>query len=246
MKTYLIAGLLAAGLLPSRAADNPATTETKPAEPPLVVAHSQMPVFHPPGISSGALPIRVGGGSRGGSSDGVKVEALVPDAVALTTKEQPSLYWFQSKESKTRCEVTLTEPNVAKPLLVLESSKSASAGIHRIRLSDFKVKLKPGVVYKWSVALVLDPSHRSQDILATGIVQHVEPSAELSKKLATADDSSRAAIYASEGIWYDAMESVSNLIEKNPKDKVLQDQRASLLKQVGLDGARVEKAALNQ
>ena len=133
---FLCAGYLASG-----------QSTNAPSSEPLAVSHNQLPVFHPPGISGGALPIRVGGGSRGAGSDAVTVEALVPDAVALTTSNQPSLYWYQSMASPTRCEVTLTEPKKAKPLLVLQSTKPTGAGIHAVKLSEHKVKLEPGVVY---------------------------------------------------------------------------------------------------
>jgi len=230
---FLCAGSLASGQL----------TNT-PSSEPLAVSHNQLPVFHPPGISGGALPIRVGGGSRGAGSDAVTVEVLVPDAVALTTSDQPSLYWYQSKASPTRCEVTLTEPKKAKPLLVLQSTKPTEAGIHAVKLSDHKVKLEPGIVYKWSVALVPDPENRSEDVLATGIVQYEEASPELKSKLAAADESSRASVFASEGVWYDALDTLSGELERNPKDHALHDQRANLLTQVGLDGVKIEKTAI--
>src|ERR1700687_4682814 len=78
-------------------------------------------IFHPPGgVSGGVLPIRVGGGSRGGTADGLSSEALLPDQIALPTQAQPSLYWYQSKAAKTQCEVSVTEPKNPKPLLLLK------------------------------------------------------------------------------------------------------------------------------
>lgn len=216
---------------------NAAPDATASAQP--VVAHNVLPVYHPPDISGGILPIRVGGGSRGGGNDEITVGVLVPDHVALTTRMQPSLYWYQSKAGKTRCEVTLTQPEKAKPLLDLQSSGPTAAGIHSIKLSDFKVKLEPNIVYKWSVAVVVDPHNRSEDIVADGVIEYVPASPELAAKLAAADDSNRSAVYAAAGIWYDALDSLSTLIGKNPQDQALQSQRVALLRQVGLDGATI-------
>jgi hypothetical protein len=213
---------------------------------PLVVAHTQLPVYHPPEISGGILPLRVGGGSRGANGDGIAIEVLVPDHIALTTREQPSLYWYQSKAAKTLCEVTLTQPKKAKPLLVLRSATPTEPGIHSIRLADFKVKLTPNIIYKWSVAVVLDPANRSEDIIANGIIEFVTPSPQVAAQLGEATDANRAAIYADAGIWYDALDSLSDLIEKNPGNQTLQDQRSQLLTQVGLDGAKIGKSAFNQ
>ncbi len=210
---------------------------------PPAVAHAKMPVYHPPGVTGDVLPMRVGGGSRGGAANGVNVEVLVPDHIALTTQAQPSLYWFQSKPAQTLCEVTVIEPRKAKPLLVLKSKKPSQAGIHAIKLSDYHVKLTPHVVYKWNVAVVVDPQNRSQDIIANGVIEYNPPSPDLAAKLAAADGATRADLYAEAGIWYDALDSLSVLINQNPQDSVLQDQRAELLKQIGLDGATIEKTS---
>ena len=56
------------------------------------------------------------------------------------------------------------------------------------------------------------------------------------------DDAARASAYAQAGIWYDALDAISNAIEANPNDASLKEQRAALLKQVGLSQA----AALDQ
>jgi hypothetical protein len=226
----------------SATSPSPAVSETANPTPSVAVATSSMPVFHPPSLEGGILPVRVGGGSRGGETNGVLVEVLVPDQIALTTQAQPSLYWYQSKAARTHCEVTLTQPKKAKPLLDLQSSGASSAGIHSVKLSHFKVKLTPNVVYRWSVAIIVDPKNRSQDILANGVIEYQEPTAELAAKLAAAADSDRAAIYAEAGIWYDALDSLSTRIDRNPGNGELQDQRAKLLSQIGLDGAQIEVA----
>src|SRR5450631_4264861 len=95
MKTFsLLRGVLlvaAFSLLPAAPSSAQATNASTAA--PLAVASSALPVYHPPEISGGILPIRVGGGSRGAGSDDMTVEVLVPDQIALTTQIQPSLYW---------------------------------------------------------------------------------------------------------------------------------------------------------
>ena len=235
--------LLPAPVCPAQDTNAVANSMEPASTPPLVIAHNVLPVYHPPEISGGVLPIRVGGGSRGGANDDITIGVLVPDQVALTTRPQPSLYWYQSKPGKTRREVTLTEPEIAKPLLILQSRGPTAAGIHTIKLSDFKVKLKPNIVYQWSVAVVVDPHNRSADIVADGVIEYREPSPDLKAKLAAADDSNRAATYASAGIWYDALDALSALIAKNPEDQTLQNQRVTLLKQVGLNGTAIQAIA---
>src|ERR1019366_9474295 len=106
--------LLATFLTQALAQTNTSSASTPPASPAPATQEptSLHPIiFHPPGgVSGGILPIRIGGGSRGSANDGLSVQVLVPDQVALTTQAQPSLYWYQNKAAKTQCEVTLTEP----------------------------------------------------------------------------------------------------------------------------------------
>jgi hypothetical protein len=217
-----------------------AQTNAAPADVAAAPVAKHPILFHPPSdVSEGVQTNRVGGGSRGIGDGNITLEVLVPNQVALTTQASPSLYWYQSAEAKTKCEITVTEPKKPKPLLALKTGDSTPAGIHAIRLSKFNVTLKPNVVYKWSVAVVLDSNSRSGDIIAQGTIKRIEPSADLAGKLGGASDADKAAIFAENGIWYDALQAVSDQIDKNPQDASLKQQRADLLKQVGMDDVKV-------
>ena len=53
-------------------------------------------------------------------------------------------------------------------------------------------------------------------------------------RLSHAGVAQAAFIYAEEGIWYDAISAISDMIDAAPNDSLLRRQRASLLKQVRL------------
>jgi hypothetical protein len=228
--------------LVSAQTNSPAVTPPPESAPVTTAPAAPRPlIFHPPGgVSVGVLPIRVGGGSRGGTDDGLSVEVLVPDQVALTVQAQPSLYWYQSKEAKTLCEVTITEPKNPKPLISLTSASPTPAGIHAIRLTKFNVKLKPNVLYRWSVAVIVDPQNRSQDIIADGVIKRIDPSPDLVSKLSQASEQDKPALYAENGIWYDALQAISDQIDHAPQDASLRQERNDLLKQVGMDGVAMD------
>lgn len=185
----------------------------------------------------GAPASRVGGGSRGAGDDAPHVSVLAPDHTGLTTKEQPALYWFVSKPVAAKLEVTVINEQAVKPALEQELGAPAAAGIQRLRLADFNVKLQPGIEYRWHVSLVLDPRQRSNDIIASGTIQRVAPSAQLQARMQKLDRRESARVYAEEGIWYDAIEVISEAIEANPNDRAARRQRALLLQQVGLTEA---------
>jgi hypothetical protein len=188
--------------------------------------------------TSGAASVRVTGGSRGSGDAAVTLDVLAPDDVGTTTQEQPSLFWFQSKPAgDAKFELTLLQEKKAKPLVRITADHASKSGIQRLKLSDHGVKLTPGAEYQWVVALVTDPENRSTDIVASGVIKRVEPSAELRKKLLQATPASLAGIYAEAGIWYDALAALSDQIEAHPGEKDLRQTRGELLRQVGLNAA---------
>lgn len=187
--------------------------------------------------TSGDASVRVTGGSRGTGPETVALDVLAPDEVGITTQEQPSLFWFQSKPANARFELTLLQDNKVKPIVDVQVDRASKAGVQRLKLADQGVKLAPGVEYQWVVALITDPDNRSKDLVASGVIKRSEPSAELKEKLGKADTASLPGIYAEAGIWYDALAALSDQIDAHPDDQALRQTRADLLRQVGLKTA---------
>lgn len=205
------------------------------APQPGTTNHTAHVKFRPP--ASDAPPVRVTGGSRGAGDSATTLEVLAPNETGLTTLEQPSLFWFQSKPANAKFELTLLQENKAKPLLQLKIERSSKAGIQRLKLSDQGVKLASGVEYQWVVALITDPDNRSSDLIASGVIKRIEASADLKEKIAKSTPASLPEVYAEQGIWYDALSVLSDEIDAQPDNKALQETRADLLRQVGLKSA---------
>jgi hypothetical protein len=183
--------------------------------------------------TKGAPGGRVGGGTRG-DLNGFVLSALVPDHSGLTISEQPSLYWFISDLTSLPIELTVIDSKSVKPLLETRLPTPAKGGIQQVRLADFKIQLKQGEAYRWFVALVPDFNRRSKDILAGGAIERIAVPQDLKAKLAGSGNTQKQFIYAEAGIWYDALKSISDLIDAAPQNVELRNQRTALLKQVGL------------
>lgn len=225
----MIARIMAAALalcfaLPEAAAQQAAPKDTPEYKPPV----------------RGAPARRVGGSSRG-AEELPYVAVIAPDHVGHTVSEQPALYWFVSKRSPVRVEITLIDSSGVKPV-VETSITSAEPGIHRFSLADHNVRLKPGEEYQWSVSLVADDKQRSNDVVSQGALQLVAPPPQLQAKLAGQPRSAQGRIFAAEGIWYDAIAALSESIAREPADSSLRAARAALLEQAGLkDAAAFER-----
>ena len=192
-------------------------------------------VYRPP--MRGAPLARIGGGTRGIGDTTLELAVLAPDHTGLTTKEQPTLYWYVSEPVPARLEVTVINDDAIDPALEEVVATPGHAGFQKIDLAKSGTRLEPGLEYRWFVSVVADPGQRSNDIVASGTIKRITPEGTLKSRIAGADERALVGIYAEEGVWYDAIDGLSRMIEKSPDNADLREQRAVLLEQVGLQTA---------
>ena len=193
--------------------------------------------YQPP-MRGSASSGRIGGGTRG-AADGpsVTLEVLAPDHAGLTVSAQPTLYWFVSQRIETDAELTIVDDTSVDPLLELKLTPPIEPGIHALSLEEHGIQLAPNVPYQWFVAVVVDPSQRSYDIISGGEIERVAQTSDLASQLRSVGTQETPQAYAEAGIWYDALDGLSTQIGNSPNDAGLRQQRAALLDQVGLPGA---------
>jgi hypothetical protein len=192
-------------------------------------------LYQPPrGLGAPSAGRRVGGGTRGTNKSVPILSVLAPGHTGLTIREQPDLYWFASDVVINPVELTLTLEKGDTPLLEKPLPVPLKAGIQRVRLSDYGVKLIPGERYNWSIALVLDPKRRSKDIIAVGAIEYVKRDGMNPAALTAPPTSEAFYKFAADGLWYDAVMAISELIETAPTDMALRKHRVDLLEQVDL------------
>jgi hypothetical protein len=227
-------GLVVMLPLSSAAQDDP---KGKPGhqvvEPPSqrVETAATMPVYEPPRRS--APGGRIGGSTRGAGIVPL-LSALAPDHTGLTAEEQPVLFWYLTKATNYPVEFTITDDQAARPLLETRLSGPFEAGMQRVRIADYGVRLTPDVPYRWFVALVIDPNSPSRDNIAGGTIERMVPPRALRGKLRRASEGQTPSIYAEAGLWYDALTASADLLDAAPDDPALRQQQAALLEQVGL------------
>lgn len=177
-------------------------------------------------IGRGAPAGRIDAGSRGDGDEVASLYVLAPEHVGLTTRSQPSLFWFQTAPVRLPFEISIVKPNDPTPVLRVRRGDASVSGFQHLDLADHGVSLAPGIDYQWVVALVRDPQSRSRDIVSSGWIRHVGNRDGLR--------GSSPAVYAAEGIWYDAVSELFEKIAARPHDPQLAVDRRDLLTQVGL------------
>ncbi len=217
---WLVCGILWGYCLPQPAATQPDDTI----------------IYKPP--KRGAPGGREGAGTRGFREALPTLAVLAPqDHTGLTVQEQPVLYWYLSQETRHPVEVILTDRQSVKPLLAIRLDPPLPPGMQRVRLADYNIHLAPGVLYKWSVSLVRDAAQRSYDVTTAGTIERVELPNALRGQLVHANKMTSARLYATDGLWYDTIATLSELIDATPRYTALRQQRATVLEQEGLTAA---------
>ena len=206
------------------------------AAPPLAAQQSgadNPPEYVPP--KRGAPSGTIGGGTRG--LHALPLTALAPQQhTGLTLGAQPALYYYTPAAARPRLTLRPSNDAAAPPLVDLELPAPSGNGIQRLDLATLGVRLAPGVEYRWTVSL----AGEKRD--ASGLIQRVEPSADLAQRLAATSGRARYALLAKEGVWYDALDEVSRSIDAAPNNPVPARHRAALLEQIGLTAvARYER-----
>lgn len=203
---------------------------------------AQAIAYKPPSRGAPTGSARVGGGTRGPEGQVTSLSVLAPDHVGLTATSQPVLYWFTSDAIDAPVEMTLLREDRMAPVLEVALSPPLEAGIHGLDLAKHNVTLEPGVAYQWYVAVVMDPTQRSGDIVAGGEIQQMPAAPQLSDEVQKIGAAGAAGVYARAGYWYDALGALSQRVEAAPADAAVRAERAALLEQVGLaDAARYER-----
>ncbi|MDJ0635079.1 MAG: DUF928 domain-containing protein [Xenococcaceae cyanobacterium MO_188.B29] len=161
----------------------------------------------------------VAGGSRSDCQSPLvdnSLTLLVPQekAVHKTATNQPSFFFYSQAALSTPLTFTLVDLDVAEPL-VEEPLYVKQPGYHQVKLPK-EVKLEPNKTYFWHIAIpCANEPENFWDVLGAS-VEYSPISLELSNQLqVTASPQEKADIYASNGIWYDAVD-LANRARSNP------------------------------
>lgn len=160
------------------------------------------------------------------------LQVLAPDHPGLTLQAQPTLYWYTSTPVALRFTISAIEQKKTASLLQIDIKKAS--GIQKLDLAKHDITLQPELNYQWSVAQVMK-DHKQSAAIASGIIQRIEPGEGLSSRIKKNQGIKLVNVYAIEGIWYDALETISKMIDNSPEDKSLTAIRKSLLEQADLN-----------
>lgn len=177
-------------------------------------APAQAGVRWMPNPDRGSASSTLSGGRRGATASACAIDSsssrpdpaitlLVPNGeTGLTTVAQPTLSWYLESENVTDMEFVLSHPDQATP--VYTQSLHAETGLVEVALPP-AAALEIGTRYRWTVFVACNDSEN--EVHARSFVERVADS-DLEIAVEVMDPSERANIYASKGIWYDALNTL--------------------------------------
>ncbi len=116
-------------------------------------------------------------------------------------------------------------------------------GIASIRLPSTVMPLKVGKMYQWFLKVNINcasPELSSVKDYVEGWVVRVTPNRNLVNQLKTATPQQQIALYAANGIWYEALTSLAELRSVDTSNALLQNNWTDLLHSVGLSDVASE------
>jgi hypothetical protein len=223
---------------PPSAARTPAPAASP--QPPMQIAAllpSELVRYRPnAALAGGSLgSIRVDTVTRSAGAELPRIQTLGPAHVGATAERTPTLYWRLSSASQVPVRVTLVDDDAIDPLLELRVEPPIAAGVHRVSLRDRAIELSPGVTYRWYVSLAPDPERPEADVTSGAAIRRAPADQALAERLEASGPGERAHVLAASGYWYDAFDTLSRWIEKEPAEPELRAQRAALLEQADLE-----------
>lgn len=210
----------------------------------------------PPPTDRGAPGNRGEGASRGECTKlGLPLTALVPSyeqplrqgagetttisqVWGLTSVEQPS-FWFYVPYDQSAIDAIEFVLQTDKNTTIHRTNISIPPipGIVRVQLQNTKVILETNKPYHWFFKVKVACSPKQPVVLnyVEGWVQRVNLDLALRDQLKQSSPHQQAAIYAKNGIWYDALTSLAELRFTSSQDSALTEDWKSLLKVIKLE-----------
>lgn len=168
----------------------------------------------------------------------IGLTALMPSSnIGVTLAEYPTFFFYVPDVNLEGVEGEFILRNqddqeIYKQIVTLDAGDS----IVKVELAPSPTlpPLEVGKSYYWVFSLLLDKVDRSSNKDVAGWIKRVEANPVIKTQLVAATEKAQPAIYASNGIWYEALTSLAKLRCTSPNDRNILSNWTSLLQQAEL------------
>lgn len=195
--------------------------------------------FNPPDFSDVGRPRRrTSGGSRGPCrvADQPPLTALVPDtSIGLTLATSPNFLFYvpYALTNDHSVEFVLKDDQNNQVYITKFPGNETPPGIVNLQLPS-TVSLEANKNYDWYFLIHCDAQNQDRFVYVNGLIRRVERP-DMETQLTSVPSQERATQYASEGIWYEAVNSLAEQLRVSPQNSRLKEDWVTLLQSVGLE-----------
>lgn len=158
------------------------------------------------------------------------------DNVGSSTSQTPKLFWYVPVTVAKTAEFRLLS-STDQEIYTTTVALNGVPGVVSLQIpGEVTARMEPGKDYRWQFSLNCTPGDPSKNPFLEGIVQRVEANSALMDALTLATTArDRASVYASAGIWQDAIATLAEQRCAQPNDRTLRTSWNTLLKSVELE-----------
>lgn len=171
--------------------------------------------------------------SPGGEIKGPPITALLPPQnFGLTYAEYPTFFIYIPPGGLGG--QLILQDEAGNDVQEIDVDLKEKAGVIAVNLPKSRSGLEIGKNYRWFFVLVCDPKNRENDRSVSGWVKRITIESNLKTKLDKANPLEKAALYAKNGIWFEALSTLAKMRLDDPKNNEFTKQWKEFLKSGGL------------
>lgn len=154
----------------------------------------------------------------------------VTNVWGLTTLEHPTWLFYMPYTQDSGYSTEFELQNLKrKTIYRMGINLPKQSGLIRVSLPTTAPRLAVGEQYRWYLKVSCDQKQQSPPTYVEGVIQRVNLNQADTQKLKTATPLQQFAIYAQNGIWYEALATLAEIRQKNPRDVAIQTEWQNLL-----------------
>ncbi|HBB35987.1 MAG TPA: hypothetical protein DC064_30475 [Cyanobacteria bacterium UBA9273] len=181
-----------------------------------------------------------GGASRGPCRQFEALTALVPANHGIvwgrTTSERPTFWFYLPNQLTAQTPVEFVLQDAADNYVYNTrfTAPETKSGLINLEMPSTVKSLEVGKTYSWTLSVYCDPDKPSTSVFVKGTIERVNLDAALKNRLQGATPIEQVSLYAANGIWFEALNTLANLYRPYSEQKSIAAAWVSLLEQVNL------------
>jgi len=149
------------------------------------------------------------------------------------TLDSHPTFWLYLPYASGQVRLTLTDERTEDIVYQTTFQATDGSGIGQFSMPDTAPGLEVDRLYRWQFSLTCPSGSEAGRV--DGVIVRRSPAPPFTAQLQTAPLQERAALYAAQGLWYNALDAIADLHQAYPQNSVLEANWSSLLQSPGVE-----------